>query len=71
MNKIKCDNVNYRKGFIEVVDNFHDDCINIETWCIHPDIDITPENIAFEDVPESGFTGNTELELSLKMLKNC
>ena len=63
--KIKCNNVEYRKGFIEIIPNIHDGCINIETWNIHVDIDIS--NIDLEDdlFPEEGVTCNTEIEMSV------
>jgi len=66
MQKIKCNSINYRKGFIEVLANIHSGCINIETWSIHPDADISEQGLVFNEIPYEYFTGNTEIELNLK-----
>jgi len=63
--KIKCDNVDYRKGYIEVTPGIHDNCINIETWDVHVDIDLSKIEIGDDDFPENGITGNTEIEMSV------
>lgn len=63
--KIKCNNVEYRKGFIEVIPNIHDGFINIETWDIHAELDITNLELEDEIFPEDGVTGNTEIEMNL------
>ncbi len=63
--KIKCNNVEYRKGFIEVIPNIHDGCINIETWDVHVDIDITNIELEDENFPEEGITNNTEIEMNV------
>ena len=63
--KIKCNNVEYRKGFIEVIPNIHDGCINIETWDVHVDIDITNIELEDENFPEEGVTNNTEIEMNV------
>lgn len=65
MKKIKCDGVNYRKGFIEVSGNIHEGFINLEVWRIHPDTDISSD-MAFDEIPDEAFTSNAELELSLE-----
>ncbi len=66
MKKIICNSVSYRKGFIEVSANIHQGCVNLETWSIHPDVDMSDSGLSFGEIPESEFTGNTELELSLE-----
>ncbi|MET0063683.1 MAG: hypothetical protein ABW176_15450 [Candidatus Thiodiazotropha endolucinida] len=78
MKKIKCNSIDYRKGFLEVSYNVHDAYINLEVWNIHPDTDISGESTEFEDISEELFTGNTEIEMSideaeqlLKKLKEC
>ncbi len=68
MNKIACNSINYRKGFIEVAD-IHEGCINIETWIIHPDFDLSSIGMSFDAVPEDQVTGNTEIELSIANAK--
>lgn len=65
MKKIKCDNVDYRKGYIEVSGDIHKGFINLETWTIHPDTDISVSDSAFGDLPDEAFTGNTEIELNI------
>lgn len=66
LNKIRCNAIEYRQGFIEVQSRIHEDCINIETWQINPDINITNLNLTDEEVADDDITGNTEIELSLK-----
>lgn len=65
MKKIICDNVDYRKGFIEVSDDIHEDLINLEVWSIHPDIDISVSKSVFGELPDEAFTGNVEIELNV------
>ena len=65
MNKIKCNNIEYRKGYIEITPNIHEGFINLETWRIDPDIDLTNIELEDDDFPDKGVTGNTEIELSV------
>ena len=65
MNKIKCNSINYRKGYIEVTGNIHEGHVNIEAWRIHPDTDISGD-MSFEEISDEAFTSNTELELTLE-----
>ncbi len=58
--RLLCNEISYRKGVIEITPGIHDGCINLETWGIHPEIDI-------ERFPDDGITGNTELEMSIEM----
>ncbi|MBT2332319.1 hypothetical protein J7E49_00105 [Variovorax paradoxus] len=39
--KIRFNDVCYRQGFLEVTANIHPGHINLETWEIHPDLDIS------------------------------
>lgn len=64
--RIKINNVNYRKGYIEVYAGIHDTFINIESWDINPDIDLSKIDISDKDFPISGIAGNTELELNIQ-----
>ena len=66
MKKIKCNNVEYRKGYIEVSPNIHDGFINLETWDIDPEIDLSKIDIDDDNFPENAVTANTEIELSVK-----
>ena len=62
--KIRCNVVPYRKGFVEVTPGIHEGCINLETWGIRADIDISKLNVRDERLPDGCVTGNTELEMS-------
>ena len=62
---IKCNNVDYRKGYIEITPCIHEGCINIETWDIHVDVDLSTIEIGDDDFPEDGVTGNTEIEMNI------
>ncbi|AZZ90695.1 hypothetical protein EUZ85_08205 [Hahella sp. KA22] len=65
-NLIKCNSIEYRKGYIEVLAGIHDECVNIEAWNIHPEVDITSLDLGDESLPEGAVTSNTEIELSLE-----
>jgi len=67
---LKCNSVEYRKGYIEVAPNIHPNCINIELWEISAEKDIS--NLNFDD--ENSFVdkdvvANIELELSIQETK--
>ena len=64
MKKIKCDNINYRKGFVEVASNIHKGFINVETWTIDPDFNIEKFKFGDDILPDGTVTGITEIELS-------
>lgn len=64
MSKIKCNSVNYRKGYIEVESGIHPGCVNLEVTGIHPDIDITNIDLGEGKLSDNSFISNTELELS-------
>lgn len=68
-NRIRCDSINYRQGFIEVVAGIHEGCINIETWQIQPDLKITDLDIRSPDFPDSEVLNNTEIELCIEKAK--
>ncbi len=63
---INCNSVEYRKGFIEVIGDIHNECINVEVWNIHPDIDISGTNLDSEKIKDEYITANTEIELSIQ-----
>ena len=65
-NLIKCNAIEYRKGYIEVRGDIHNDCVNIEAWNIHPDIDISGIDLGDDLMPEEATIANTEIELSIK-----
>lgn len=65
MNAIKCNNVNYRKGFIEVECGIHEGCVNLEVTGIHPDTDISDIELGEGKLSDKSFISNTELELNI------
>ena len=56
--RIKCDNVEYRKGFIEITAGIHAGCINLETWGIDGKVDLSKLDIRDAGFSEDGITGN-------------
>lgn len=66
---IKCNSIKYRKGFVEVRGDIHNDCINIETWNIDPDVNIANVNLEDNSLKEESIIANTEIELSITNAK--
>ena len=64
MTKIKCDNIDYRKGYIEVSPKVHKNCINIETREVNTEIDLSKIDISDDKFSDDWIISNTELELS-------
>ena len=65
-NKICCNGIAYRQGFIEVQSDVHEGFVNIETWMIDSNVKITnTKNISALDINDTDFIGNTELELTI------
>ena len=62
---IKCNSIEYRKGFVEVRGDIHNNCINIETWNIDPDVNITNVNLEDNSLKDVSIIANTEIELSI------
>ena len=60
--KIKCSDVRYRQGFVEVT-NVHAGCINLEIWNVHPDMDLLDASL--ESLRDVAVVGNTEIELNV------
>ena len=65
MKKIKCDNIDYRKGYVEVGSGIHDGYINIEMWDISPEADLKNTDIDDENFQDNYIQGNTEIEMSI------
>ena len=64
----KCDSIGYRKGFIEITPNIHPGNVNVETWLIHPHMDISDAKwVDEESLSDSRVTGNTEIELPAEL----
>ncbi|MNU89546.1 hypothetical protein D3C71_793880 [compost metagenome] len=67
-NKIYFNDVRYRQGFLEVTANIHPGHINLETWQIHPDLDIS-DKPSDEMLTDDSVTANTEIELNIEQAK--
>ncbi|RQO63855.1 hypothetical protein DBV14_02145 [Variovorax sp. KBW07] len=67
-NKICFNDVRYRQGFLEVTANIHPGHINLETWQIHPDLDISGKQ-SDEVLADDSVTANTEIELNVEQAK--
>ncbi|WP_426390452.1 hypothetical protein [Variovorax sp. R-27] len=66
--KIRLNDVRYRQGFLEVT-NIHPGHINIETWEIHPDLDISEKQFDDKAITDECVVANTEIELSVEQAK--
>ena len=62
--KIKCNAIDYRKGFIEVTTNGHAGLINLECWNVQAGEDISKVTDDLSPIKDEYFTGNVELELT-------
>ena len=60
---IRCNAVSYRQGFIEVSTQIHEGCINIETWEVSSEKDISSVNVRDDSLSDEDIVSNTELEL--------
>lgn len=67
---IRSNSISYRQGYIEVRTDIHENCINIETWNIDPDIDISSLELTDEKITDADVTANTEIELNLENAEN-
>lgn len=66
---LRCNDIDYRQGFIEVTANIHPGHVNIETWNLDPGLDISTTVIRSTPLPEGAVIGNTEIELNLQQAK--
>lgn len=65
MKKIKCDNIDYRKGYVEVSSGIHDGCINLEIWEVSAEVDLKNIEIDDENFSDDYIHANTEIEMSI------
>lgn len=68
-NILKANTINYRKGFIEVKGDIHPNCINVETWEVDANKDISVLSLENENMNDRDIVANTEIELSLDEAK--
>ncbi|MFX1677828.1 hypothetical protein PV762_01210 [Mitsuaria sp. CC2] len=64
--RVKAIGVPYRQGWIEVA-QVHPGFINIETWDVHPDVDISA--VSLDGIADRNVTANTEIELNVEEAK--
>ena len=62
--RVRCDAVKYRQGFIEVIGQMHPGLVNVETWQVSVDADITGLYPESDGLTDDNFVANTELELT-------
>jgi hypothetical protein len=62
--RVQCDAVKYRQGFIEVIDQIHPELVNVETWQVSVEADITGRYPESDGLTDEDFVANTELELT-------
>ena len=62
--RVRCDTVKYRQGFIEVVGQIHPGLVNVETWEVSAEADITGLDVDSDSLTDDDFVANTELELT-------
>lgn len=69
MNKsviVKCNNIDYRKGYIEIMPHIHHKLINMEVWEIDAEQNIDNIDIEDDSFPEDSVVANIEIELSVE-----
>ncbi len=62
--RVRCDAVKYRQGFIEVVGQIHPGLVNVETWQVSMEADLSGLNVESDRLTDADFVANTELELT-------
>jgi hypothetical protein len=62
--RMRCGAVKYRQGFIEVIGPIHPGLINVETWQVSVEADLTGIDVESDRLTDADFVANTELELT-------
>ena len=62
--RVRCDTVKYRQGFVEVISQIHPGLVNLETWEVSVDADISGLHLEDEELSDVDIVANTELELT-------
>lgn len=62
--RIKCADVSYRKGLIEVLPSVHPSCINLEIWNIAHDSEWVDDGD--NTIGEASIVANTEVEMNVQ-----
>ena len=67
--RVKCSGVPYRQGWIEVAPNIHAAYVNIESWSVVQDVDMSLPSTALTSLSDAAVTGNVEVELTIAQAK--
>ena len=62
---ILCNSIRYRKGFVEV-SRVHDGCVNLESWSVNSETEISGVDLHDGRIDDDDITGNVELELGIE-----
>jgi len=62
---IRCNDISYRQGFVEVAASIHSQHVNVEVWNVHPDQDISGLSRIDKLASDKEIVANTEIELSV------
>jgi hypothetical protein len=62
--RVRCDAVKYRQGFIGVIGQIHPGLVNVETWQVGVEADISGLYPECHGLTDDDFVANTELELT-------
>jgi len=61
---VRCGAVKYRQGFVEVIGQIHPGLVNIETWQVGVEADISGVDLESDRLSDDDIVANTELELT-------
>lgn len=61
--RVQCNAVNYRQGIIEVIGGIHPGLVNLETFQLHVDVNLSGDDPESK-LTDNNYTANTELELT-------
>jgi hypothetical protein len=64
--RICCDNIPYRRGFIEV-STIHSRCVNLETWWVSAEWEAPLTTL--DAVTDEAVLANTEIELTIEQAR--
>jgi hypothetical protein len=62
--RVRCDAVKYRQGFIDVIGQIHPGLVNVESWQVSVEADISGLEVESDGLTDPDFVANTELELT-------
>ena len=57
---IRCNSIHYRKGFVEV-SRVHNGCVNLESWSVNSESEISGVYVHDGRVDDDDITGNVDL----------